>query len=305
VITLRQLRYLEALARVRHFGRAAEQCAITQPALSMQIRDLERELDLSLFERGKGKITLTREGQEIIERARHVLNGVHDIYDYARHRGQGLEGPLSLGVIPSIAPYLLPCFLPALGSSYPDLELHIRETQTDTLVAELLSGSLDVLLLALPIELDEIEMMPVFEDHFLLAAPSKQGFSPEERVTHEFVMKQELLLLEEGHCLRDQALEYCNMVRPELLHSFGATSLTTLLQLVANGHGVTLLPEMCLVSEGHDPRVSLLRFEEPEPRRTVGLAWRSACPRGNAFRALGALIEKAKSSMPLTDAMSG
>lgn len=305
MITLRQLRYLDALAQARHFGRAAEQCSITQPALSMQIQDLERELDLRLVERGKGKVMLTREGRKIIERARHVLNGVHDIYDYARHRGKGLEGALRLGVIPSIAPYLLPFVLPALGSAYPDLELHIRETQTETLLTELLNGSLDVLLLALPIESDEIDKLPVFEDHFLLAVPSKQEFSPEKRVTHEFVLKQELLLLEEGHCLRDQALEYCNMVRPELLHSFGATSLTTLLQLVANGHGVTLLPELCLASEGHDPRVILLRFEEPEPRRTVGLIWRSACPRGDAFRALGALIKKAKDSMSLSDAVSG
>lgn len=295
MLTLRQLRYLESLARHRHFGRAAEECSVTQPALSMQIQELEQGLELTLVERRRGKIGLTREGEEIVGRARRVLNEVRDIVDYARHCGKGLEGPLRLGVIPSIAPYLLPSVLPVLKERHPKLELSVRETQTGVLLEELLQGALDVLLLALPVTVRGIDTMPLFQDRFLLAIPSGLASKAEPRVSRDFVMGQELLLLEEGHCLRDQALDYCAMARPETMKSFGATSLTTLLQLVANGQGVTLLPELCLPEEARDNRVSLLRFVEPEPAREVGLAWRSNCPRADAFAALGRVIGETRS----------
>lgn len=292
MITLRQLRYLDALARLRHFGRAAEECSVTQPALSMQIQELESSLGLPLVERKRGRIELTREGEEIVLRARRVLNEVRDIADYAQHCGRGLQGPIRLGVIPSIAPYLLPRMLPAVAGSFPDLALQVRETQTQNLVEELLCGALDVLLLALPIDHNDIVCLAVFEDRFLLAVPSRPGLRADHRVGRDYVRDEELLLLEEGHCLRDQALDYCGMVRPEMLNSFGATSLTTILELVANGYGVTLLPELCLDAELGHRRVTLLRFEEPQPQRTVGLAWRKSCPRGEAFRQLAALISQ-------------
>ena len=294
VITLRQLRYLDALSRLRHFGRAAEECAVTQPALSMQIQDLEAALGVPLVERKRGRIDVTREGEEVVRRARRVLNEVRDIVDYAQHCGRGLQGPVRLGVIPSIAPYLLPSILPAVGRRFPDLELHVRETQTANLLDELLRGTLDVLLLALPIDNGDIETLSVLEDRFLLAIPNRPGMQQGQRVGRDFVRDEELLLLEEGHCLRDQALEYCGMVRPEMLSSFGATSLATILQLVANGYGITLLPEISLGAELQDPRVTLLRFEPPEPSRTVGLAWRKSCPRGEAFKELAGLISTAR-----------
>ncbi len=294
MVTLRQLRYLDALARHRHFGRAAEDCAVTQPALSMQIQELEAALGLPLVERRRGGVKLTSEGREIVRRGSRVLCEMRDMVDFAHHHGKGLEGSVRIGVIPSIAPYLLPTILPSLDDQRPRIELHLRETQTDTLVEELVQGLLDVILLALPVEHRGIETLPLFEDRFLLAVPKSLGLASSKRASAEMVVAQELLLLEEGHCLRDQALEFCKLVRPDLLHSFGATSLTTLLQLVANGHGVTLLPEMCLTSEISDPRVTLLRFEEPEPSRMVGLAWRDSSPRADAFRILGQLIVEAR-----------
>lgn len=294
MITLRQLRYLEALARARHFGKAAEECAVTQPALSMQIQELEETLGLSLVERRRGRIEITREGRDVVERARQVLNEVRDIEDYARHCGAGLGGVVRLGVIPSIAPYLLPRVLPALKERVPELVLHVRETQTQVLIDELTQGKLDVLVLALPVDDAALETAPVFEDRFLLAVQKRQGGRRRRRVSAADVADEELLLLEEGHCLRDQALEFCNMVHPEMLNSFGATSLTTILQLVANGYGVTLLPELCLEAEVRDPRIVLLRFEEPEPRRTVGLVWRKSSPRGTAFKELAEIISEAR-----------
>ncbi|RMF08864.1 MAG: LysR family transcriptional regulator [Alphaproteobacteria bacterium] len=294
MMTLRQLRYLDALARAGHFGRAAELCSVTQPALSMQIQELERSLGLDLVERSRGRVSLTPEGREVVRRARRILNSARDIEDYARTCGKALAGPLRLGVIPSIAPYLLPRILPVLTREYPDASLQLRETQTDVLIGELLSGDLDLLLLALPVDHAEIRTLALFEDRFLLALPASQGLPADVRVSTEFVLNQKLLLLEEGHCLRDQALEYCNMARPELLHSFGATSLATLTQLVANNLGVTLLPELCIEQEGRDPRVALHRFEPPEPSRTIGLAWRGASPRGDAYAALGAVISRVR-----------
>lgn len=290
MVTLRQLRYLDALARHRHFGRAAQESAVTQPAMSMQIRELEAQLGIPLVERRRGGVELTTEGLEIVRRGNLVLCEVRDLVDFAQHHGKGLEGSIRIGVIPSIAPYLLPLILPALGERHPDVELHLRETQTDTLIAELRQGLLDVVLLALPVEESWIDTMTLFEDRFLLAVPKSLGFGARRRANQDMLLSNELLLLEEGHCLRDQALEVCKLVRPELLHSFGATSLTTLLQLVANGRGVTLLPELCLSSEARDPRVTLLRFEKPEPSRMIGLAWRASSPRAEAFKILGRLI---------------
>lgn len=290
MITLRQLRYLDALARHGHFGRAAEECAVTQPALSMQIQELEATLGVSLVERRRGGVELTTEGREIVRRGNRVLCEVFDLVDFAEHHGKGLEGRLRIGVIPTISPYLLPGILAALGENHPNAKMQLRETQTDTLIAELRQGLLDVLLLALPIDETGIVTLPLFEDRFLLAVPKSKGIGETGRANQDMLLSNELLLLEEGHCLREQALDFCKLVRPELLHSFGATSLTTLLQLVANGLGVTLVPELCLSSETRDPRVALLRFEKPEPRRLIGLAWRESSPRADAFKSLGQLI---------------
>jgi LysR family hydrogen peroxide-inducible transcriptional activator len=293
VITLRQLRYLQALAQHRHFGRAAEACAVTQPALSMQIRDLELELDVELVERRAGTVALTEIGLEVARRGERVLAATRDLVDFARHRSRILSGGLKLGVIPSLAPYVLPKVLPSLQERYPDLRIELRETQTRMLVEELMNGDLDLILLALPIHETEIETIRLFEDRFLLAVPADDPLPESARVTSSQIDRTRLILLEEGHCLRDQALAYCGGARGDSPLGLGATSLATVMQMVANRYGVTLVPEVAIDVEVRDERVKLLRFAAPEPGRTVGLGWRRTSPRKVDFIALGQLLVEA------------
>lgn len=288
MITLRQLRYLGALASHRHFGRAAEACAVTQPALSMQIRELEQELGVELIERRSGEVSLTEVGAEVVRRAEHVLAATRDLVDFARHRGRVLTGRLQLGIIPSLAPYLLPRVLPVLQRRYPELRIELRETQTKGLMEELAAGSLDVVMLALPAGDAEIETITLFDDPFLLAVPATDERPERVPVSQHDIDPKKLILLEEGHCLRDQALALCGNARGDVC--LGATSLTTVMQMVANGYGVTLLPSVAVDVEVRDDRVKLLRFSNPVPGRTVGLAWRRTSPRKADFVALGQLI---------------
>jgi LysR family transcriptional regulator, hydrogen peroxide-inducible genes activator len=289
MITLRQLRYLAALARHRHFGRAAADCAVTQPALSMQVRELEREIGTELVERRTGEITLTDTGVEVAHRAEHILAATRDLVDFARHRGV-LTGKLRLGIIPTLAPYILPRVLPRLQAAYPLLRLEVRETQTKTLLDELATGDLDAVMLALPADGADAETLRLFDDPFLLALPSADPLPAQRRVAVSDVDQRRLILLEEGHCLRDQALAFCGTASGGAPASLGATSLATVMQMVANGYGVTLLPEVAARVEVRDSRVKLLRFAEPAPVRTIGLAWRRTSPRKQDFAALGRVI---------------
>jgi LysR family hydrogen peroxide-inducible transcriptional activator len=293
MITLRQLRYLAALARTRHFGKAAEECAVTQPALSMQIRELERELGVDLIERRPGEIAVTETGIEVARRADHILAATRDLVDFARHRDV-LSGPLKLGIIPTLAPYLLPRVLPLLQARYAALRLDVRETQTDTLVEELAAGALDCLLLAMPVEGADVETIVLFDDRFLLAAPAAEPL-PKRRVTVADVDQRRLILLEEGHCLREQALAFCASKTRDAPAGLGATSLATVMQMVANGYGVTLVPEIAADVEVRDARVKLTRFAAPEPGRVIGLAFRRTSPRRKDFNALGAVVKEAVS----------
>lgn len=304
-VTLRQLRYLDALARERHFGRAAEACAVTQPALSMQIQELEQQLGLSLVERARAGIRLTEKGLEIAERAARILGDVRDLVEYAKHAGSVLEGTLKLGVIPSMAPYLLPPLLPLVRAAYPNLELHVRETQTLPLTHELVEGKLDVLLLALPIKHPEIETAALFDDRFLLALPKGRKLSGRVRATRDLIEHERLLLLEEGHCLRDQALTYCNLTQTSAVNTFGASSLSTIVEMVAAGMGITLLPEMCLGVETRGRDLKIIRFVEPEPSRSVGLAWRASSPRKRDFAELGRLVCEAWKSSAKARSLRG
>ena len=263
---------------------------MTQPALSMQIQELEAELGVSLVERRPGMVTLTDVGAEVARRAERVLAATRDLADFAKHRGRLLTGRMQLGVIPSIAPYVLPKILPALQRRYPDLRVELRETQTHVLVDELHRGALDVILLALPVDDHEIESVRLFDDPFLLAVPSTDNRPESTRVSEQDIDTQRLILLEEGHCLRDQALAVCSSERRDV--SLGATSLTTVMQMVANGYGITLLPRVAVDVELRDERVKLLRFIDPPPGRTVGLAWRRTSPRKADFVALGQLISE-------------
>lgn len=294
MISLKQLRYFDALARLGHFGRAADHCAVTQPALSMQIQDLEQELGLKLVERRRGGIRLTGPGREIARRAAQILAGIRDLKDHAQHLAEGLSGTLQLGVIPSVAPYLLPRFLPKLRETYPRLDVRIRETQTAQLTRELLEGELDLLIVALPVEQPDIETIRLFEDRFLLALPASRRIDSRVRATPDILKGDRLLLLEEGHCLRDQALTFCDLRQVETIDTFGASSLTTLVQMVSNGLGLTLLPEICLDVEAERAALNIMRFAEPEPSRTLGLAWRATSPRKADFVAFGQIIAEAR-----------
>lgn len=290
MITLRQLRYFASLARHRHFGRAADDSAVTQPALSMQIRELEREIGAELVERRPGEVALTETGREVAQRAERILAAVRDLVDFARHR-EVLTGPLRLGIIPTLAPYVLPRLLPHLQKAHPALRLEVRETRTAGLVDELAAGELDCLLVALPIEAPETETLALFEDRFLLAAPAGERL-PARRLTIDDLDPRRVILLEEGHCLRDQALAFCTTRRRDGLAALGSTSLATVMQMVANGYGVTLLPEIAADAEARDPRIKLARFAAPEPGRTIGLAWRRTSPRRKDFETLGDVVKR-------------
>jgi LysR family hydrogen peroxide-inducible transcriptional activator len=296
MISFKQLRYFEAVARTRHFGKAAQQCAVTQPALSMQIQELEKTLGVQLLERSRNGIMLTEAGREIAGRANRILADTRDIVDFARRQGNVLSGPLHLGVIPSVAPYVLPALLPLVREKFPDLDLHLRETQTHHLVEELLDGGLDLLLLALPVENPEVETIKLFNDRFLLAMPKSRQISNRIRATPELLQQDRLLLLEEGHCLRDQALSYCSLRRVDNIDTFGASNLSTIVQMVAGGLGMTLLPELSIHLECRQSDIRLMRFTDPQPRRVVGLAWRRSSPRKRHFVELGKLVTQATSA---------
>ena len=293
MISLKQLRYFDAVARTSHFGKAAELCAVTQPALSMQIQEMEKDLGVPLLERGRNGAIPTEAGREVAGRAARILTEVRDIVDFARRQGETLVGPLHFGVIPSVAPYLLPALLPLIRAKFPDLDLSLRETQTQHLIDELLEGGLDLLLLALPVEHAEVETMKLFNDRFLLAMPKSRRIASRIRATPDLLKQDRLLLLEEGHCLRDQALAFCSLRRVDNIDTFGASNLSTLVQMVANGLGLTLLPQLAVDLEGRRGDIRLMRFADPEPRRVIGLAWRKSSPRKRHFAELGKLIARA------------
>jgi LysR family hydrogen peroxide-inducible transcriptional activator len=297
MITLRQLRYLSALAKHGHFGRAAEACAVTQPALSMQIRDLERTLGVAVVERRPGDVMLTDVGREIARRGEEVLTASRDLVEFARHRSGLLTGRLTLGVIPSLAPYLLPRMLPLLQGRFPDLRLELRETQTRQLIEDIKSGTLDAAMLALPVAEPDIDAIALFEDLFLLAVPASDPRKANARVAAEAIDQSRLILLEDGHCLRDQALAFCaTAARGRSAGAggtaFGASSLNTVMQMVAGGYGITLIPQIAADVERRDERVKFLRLENPQPGRSIGLVFRRTSPRKADFAALGEVVKE-------------
>ena len=297
MITLRQLRYLAALARHGHFGRAAEACSVTQPALSMQIRDLERTLGVTVVERRPGEVLLTDVGREIARRGEDVLTAARDLVDFARHRSGLLQGRLTLGVIPSLAPYLLPRILPVLQTRFPELRLELRETQTRQLVDDIKNGALDAAMLALPVREADIDEIALFEDLFLLAVPATDPRAATARVAVEDIDQGKLILLEDGHCLRDQALAFCATATRGRTGGgagtvFGASSLNTVIQMVAAGYGVTLIPQIAADVERRDDRVKFLRLRDPEPGRSIGLVFRRTSPRKADFAALGEVVKE-------------
>jgi LysR family transcriptional regulator, hydrogen peroxide-inducible genes activator len=294
-ITLRQLHYFDVLVRTGHFGRAAVACAVSQSALSVQIQDLEKQLGVMLIERNRKGLTLTRYGEEIARRAADILTNVHDLVDHARQHKKPLDGVLRLGVIPTVAPYLLPPLLPLLRDNYPDLELQVRETQTDVLLAEIADAKLDVGLVALPVTQPDLQCTVLFDEAFLLAVPlSYKGLDRQGKrrtiVPHELLRDERLLLLEEGHCFRDQALEYCHLQELNAGNTLGLSSFATIMRMVANGYGFTLLPEMAVATEVRDKEIRLQKLPHPQPKRTLGLVWRKTSPRQIDYNELARLI---------------
>jgi LysR family hydrogen peroxide-inducible transcriptional activator len=274
--TIRQLRYFEALARHGHFGRAAEACAITQPSMSMQIKDLEDSLGAPLFERGARRVRLTSFGEEFALRVHDVLRSVDELGDLARASRDRLSGRLRIGVIPTVAPYLLPTLIGALTRIYAGLDIHVRETLTQKLIRELAEGRLDTAIVALPVSEPSFTEMALFSEDFVLVRPGEDEGKPAPNV--EALREMRLLLLEEGHCFRDQALSFCNMHSAPPRELLDASSLSTLVQMVSAGIGVTLIPEMAVAVETRSASVSVARFESEKPSRTIGMIWRKTSP---------------------------
>jgi LysR family hydrogen peroxide-inducible transcriptional activator len=274
-VTLRQLRYFDALARHGHFGRAAEACAISQPALSMQIKEMEQALGGVLLERGARQVTLTKFGEELLQRVRDILRSVDELGDFARASRDRLAGRLRVGMIPTIAPYLLPKVIENLARLHPELDIHVRETLTPKLIKEVAEGRLDTAIVALPVSEPSLTEVALFKENFLLVRPGEQEGTPIP--SRESLREMKLLLLEEGHCFRDQALSFCKMLAPprEVLD---ASSLSTLVQMVGAGIGVTLIPEMAVAVETRSASVSVARFKNPQPSRTIGMVWRKSSP---------------------------
>jgi len=286
-LTLRQLRYFDALERHGHFGRAAEACSISQPALSMQIKELEEALGGVLLERGARQVRLTTFGEEVVRRAREILRSIDELGDFARASRDQLAGRLRIGMIPTIAPYLLPRVIENLARVHPELDIHVREAMTPKLIQELAEGRLDTAILALPVSEPSLTEVALFTENFLLVRPGEQEGRPVPST--EMLREMKLLLLEEGHCFRDQALSFCNMRSPprEVLD---ASSLSTLVQMVGAGIGVTLIPEMAVSVETRSAPVSVVRFRNPQPSRTIGMVWRRTSPLARQLQQISEVV---------------
>lgn len=290
-LTLRQLRYFDALARQGHFGRAAEVCAVSQPALSMQIKELEESLGAPLFERSSRQVRLTGLGEDFAERVREILRSIDELGDMARAARDGLAGRLRLGVIPTVAPYLLPAIIAELTRGNAVLDVRVRETVTQNLIEDLKDGRLDAAIVALPVSEPAFIETPLFTESFVLVRPSDQAH---DRVPDpEALGEMRLLLLEEGHCFRDQALSFCGLRSTLPREILDASSLSTLVQMVGAGVGVTLIPEMAVEVETRSAEVAIARFPDPQPNRTIGMIWRRTSPLARELQQLSAAVRRA------------
>lgn len=288
--SLRQLEYFEALADTLHFGRAAAVCGVTQPALSAQIAELEEVLGCRLFNRARRAIALTEEGQALLPQAATILQAARSLESSGR-RPSAMQGRFRLGLIPTIAPYLLPPLLPALRQTFPSFQLELREALTPQLTEALLAGEIDAFIAALPIEDRQVTATPLFDETFFLAVPASDPDFIAPPVAPDSPALERLMLLEEGHCLREQALAVCTQVKPVSMKRFGATSLTTLLQMVANGLGVTLIPEMAIASASMIPGLKVVPFARPMPARSIALFHRRNGVRRDECEMLAELIQ--------------
>lgn len=293
-MNLRDLKYLVALADELHFGRAAERCFVSQPTLSAQIRKLEEYLGVPLVERQPKRVSITPAGEKIVERARRVLQEADAIVELAKSDRDPLTGSLKVALIPTVGPYLLPHVVRRLKRALPRLKLLLYEYQTAPLLEKLRDGEIDMGILALPVPMDGLEAAELYDEAFTLAVPADSPLADKERVTAQDLHGVPLLLLEDGHCLRDQALEVCSRVGVQESQDYRATSLETLRQMVAAGHGVTLLPELATASPVGSMRgLRIKPFVKPAPARTIGTVWRKSTTRGPAIEAIANTIRTA------------
>jgi LysR family transcriptional regulator, hydrogen peroxide-inducible genes activator len=287
-VTLRQLRYFDALVRHGHFGRAAEACTISQPALSMQIKEMERTLGGALLERSARQVALTQFGEGLLQRVRDILRSVDELGDFARAAQDRLAGRLRVGMIPTIAPYLLPKVIENLARLHPELDIHVRETLTPKLIKEVAEGRLDTAIVALPVSEPSLTEVALFTENFLLVRPGAAEGTPVP--SRDMLREMRLLLLEEGHCFRDQALSFCNMRSSPPREVLDASSLSTLVQMVGAGIGVTLIPEMAVAVETRSAPVSVSRFRNPQPSRTIGMVWRRTSPLARQLQQISEVV---------------
>ncbi|TVQ52172.1 MAG: LysR family transcriptional regulator [Rhodobacteraceae bacterium] len=292
-ITLRHLRYFEALAQHGHFGRAAEACAVSQPTLSVQIKELEAILGAALVERGARRVRLTDLGEALAARARDILQRADDLGDLARASCGPLTGPLRLGVIPTVAPYLLPAVIKTLAARRPGLDLRPREAVTRTLLDELAAARLDAAIVALPVASPGLSATPLLTEAFLLVRPVADADRPVPSAAALRAMR--LLLLEEGHCFRDQAIAFCAAggAPREMMEG---SSLSTLVQMVGAGVGVTLIPEMAAPVEARAAPVAVARLAPPQPTRVIGMVWRRTTPLAEQLRQIADIVREAASA---------
>lgn len=292
MLTLRQMRYFEALASTRHFGRAAQMVNVSQPALSAQIMEMEEHLGTRLVERNRSGVILTAKGSQVLQRIRTILAEVEGLVQTARDTQGVLTGLIRIGIIPTVAPYLVPLLVPHLRASYPDIEIELKEAVTDRLIADLSDGKLDAVIAALPIEADQLETRLLFSDRFFMAMAQNETDVLSSPLMENQLDTERLLLLEEGHCLRDQALAVCGAAPKRNLVNVGATSMTTLLQMVSHDMGMTLIPEIAVETEIARNNLRIVPFGHPAPAREIGLIWRRSGGREADMTALSdAIVE--------------
>lgn len=288
--TLKQMRYALALAETGHFGRAAERCHVTQPALSQQIQQLEAASGTALFDRLAKSVRLTPFGREFVERARRIVESADELEGFTAGKAGAPTHPIRFGLIPTVAPYLLPDVFPALRRELPALSFTISENRTDALLAGLNEGGLDIALIATepPGGGPKLTLSPLFDDSFVLAATAADDVAAP--VDLSSLAPERIMLLSEGHCFRDQAIAACGLGDDPASRTFAATSLSTIVEFVANGQGVTLLPEISLRKEATDPRIKISRLRAPGAARRLSLVWREATPFGKLFERIAETI---------------
>ena len=296
--SLQQLRFLSALAEHQHFGRAAAACNVTQSTLSAGLQELEERLGASLVERDRRHVLLTPLGSEIVVRGRKLLRDAEDLADLAQLSKEPLSGPLRLGVIPTICAYVIPAAVEGLSAAFPKLKLYLREEQSDPLLDKLDKGKLDLLLLALPYDIGNVQTMALGEDHIFAAIPKNHRLANAKQIERDELACELLLLMEDGHCLRSHALRACRLSKADDNEEFQGTSLRTLLQMTAGGIGVTLVPEMAVGTEITPGSGLVARRLAGDPSRTIALAWRRGSARKQEFRTFGrylkSVLEKAR-----------